>query len=291
MEIESELITMTPLLSKRIEIMDQINRLPWSYAFMSAQSLAELDHFYQISKNINRKQGEEILYFTDLQKNLEKEKSRLLKIAKDIVELKRNVNQREKRISQNQKSKKVLLQKLNKMISKRKKSLSHLKGLGKKVALNSEFKNLDILFGTDFFDKKGQLKSPHGGPLIQEFGLNRQLGKDLVELVHKGHFYQGEKGDPIHSVEGGRVRLSQKIPGYGHTVIIDHGGRYYSTYANMDHSVVKKNQIISNRQKLGTVGHRHLQFGLGLYFEIRHFSEPQDPEKWLKRKQKKLATL
>ncbi|MEM7645713.1 MAG: M23 family metallopeptidase, partial [Pseudomonadota bacterium] len=240
---------------------------------------------------VNEQQGREMSQFLDLQQKLENEKRRLVKVARKMVDLKKKIMKEEKNISKNQASKKVYLSSLEKSLKRKKSDLQKLKGMGQKALKNSEFKNLSLLFGTQFFDRKGKLVRPYNGFLIQGFGLNKALSLDSVELIHKGHFYQ--KGDEtrVQSVADGRVRLIRNVPGYGQTVIIDHGGRYYSIYSNLYKTSVKKNQQIRVKDEIGHIGHSHLQFGEGLYFEIRHFSEPQDPGKWLVKEQKKLATL
>ena len=119
--------------------------------------------------------------------------------------------------------------------------------------------------------------------------MNQGLLADKIQLIHKGYFYEAEPSTLVRAVAQGRVKAVKEIPSLGHLLIIDHGGHYYSVYSNLSKIHVKTNQIVTAKQRLGETGHRHLQMGVGLHFEIRHFSQPQDPEKWLKKRTQKLA--
>src|SRR5690606_1770568 len=129
-------------------------------------------------------------------------------------------------------------------------------------------------------------------PISHEYGLNKELLKDNVQLMHKGLFYSSKKGTRVKSIEEGRVKLAQHIEGLGKILIVDHGGRYYSVYKNLQNLKVKENEVVKAKQVLATTGVNKDHFGEGLYFEIRHFSEAEDPQMWLiPRDEKQIAGL
>lgn len=289
--IEEQISQLTPMLIERTQFLDKIQDLPWFYAFITSQSVTELDRLYQSTQHINGKQAEEVQQFMQLHTKMTDEKKKLNQTAKEIVLLQKEVKEQEVSIAKNQKNKKKYLKKVTSHLKNQKNRLKELKRLGKKTVAESDFKNLNLLFSTDFFDKKGQLPSPVQGVVIQEFGLIRSLSQDQVELMSKGVFFQSKAKQNVYTVASGRVRFSGLVKGYGKTLVIDHGGRYYSVYSNLKKSIIRKGQIVKAKQKIGYTGARHLIFNKGLYFEIRHFSEPQDPMKWLKKQDRNLATL
>ncbi len=290
-EIEGKVRILIPELVERLSFADKISGLPWLYTILTAQSLSELDTTFEIAEYINEQQGEKVIEFVKLMESLKKQKTELKKTALKIVLLKKELQSQEKLIEQNQKGKKAFLKNLEKRLLTETNNLKKIKGQGKKALRTSFFKDLSLLFGSRFFDQKGQLPHPIEAPLFHEYGLNQGLLPDRVQLVHKGYFYRTHGPKKAQSISGGRVRFVGPAKGFGQVVVIDHGSRYYSTYANLKSSQLKPNQEVKQGAVVGVTGFDHLQFGTGLYFEIRHFSQPQNPENWLKKPKEHLANL
>ena len=290
-QIEEKIQKMTPDLLRRFDLTDKINDVPWLYALLSSQSVGELEQFVDGTKIVNKKQSAELQEFVDLHKQLKEQKIQLSKTAQEILRLKKNMDIEEKKIAANQVLKKRQLTQVNRYLGAKKETLLDLKRRGQVLTQQQEFKDLDILFDMGFFDQRGKLPLPVQGSLVQNFGLNKWLSYDLVKLLHKGHFYKTLGSQKVQSVAAGRVRFSGSVPGFGKVVILDHGSRYYTTYGNLKNQLVKKGTTVDAKQTIGETGAKHLQMGQGLYFEIRHFSEPQDPAQWLKPDTGQLATL
>ncbi len=290
-ETSHELSQLAPEILDRAALVEQINTLPWFYGMMSSLSLADLDRLYLSAQKMNAAQTEQLSHYLELSTKLTSEKKKLDLTARHLITLKKEISIEEKKIEKNQKMKSQSLNSLEKGIHQEKKRLSFLKDMGQKKAMESEFKDLQMLFGTEFFDRKGHLEAPVEGELVQNYGVNRFLVHDSVELLHKGHFYQTSTSAPVQVVADGRVNFAGQISGFGETLIVDHGGRYYSVYSNLAKSNVKIKSLVKQGQRIGSTGHKHLQQGIGLYFEIRHFSEAQNPELWLKSKHPSLARV
>ena len=289
--IKRDLQALTPNLTERLAFTEQINNLPWFYAFLTSQSVLEFDHLLETANRINSSQAEEVLSFAQLINSLEQQHILLKKTATEIVRLKKDILRKEKEIAKNQQVKKKRLKKLKALLGVEKKSLSKLKVRGERATSFSELKNLGLLFGTGFFDKKGHLPHPIKSPVLMGYGLNRRLNSDHVVLMQKGNFYRSNKNVKVMAVSEGRVRFAKRVPGFGAVVIIDHGGRYYTIYANLGKLLLRKGIEVKSGDVVGVTGHKHLQYEVGLYFEIRHFSQPQNPEVWLRPPDGQLATL
>ncbi len=85
----------------------------------------------------------------------------------------------------------------------------------------------------------------------------------------------------MKAIFSGTVAFADEVPGFGTTVIIDHGDHYYSVYSHNKKLFVKPGESIKEQQVIGHSGRSAINLADGLYFEIRHFSEPLDPQSWL----------
>lgn len=137
------------------------------------------------------------------------------------------------------------------------------------------------LFNTkDFRELKGKLIWPASGRIISKFG--RQWNPKLKTTTENpGIDIKGKPGTPVHTILGGIVTTITFIRGYGTTIIIDHGGGFYSVYShvtkvstNID-SEVQVNDIIAYMGDSGSIS------GSQLHFEIWGRGQKLDPEKWL----------
>jgi septal ring factor EnvC (AmiA/AmiB activator) len=93
-------------------------------------------------------------------------------------------------------------------------------------------------------------------------------------MSHKGWQISVPRSMPIVATEEGSVIFSGFLPSYGKTLILDHRDHYYSIYSGLQTIKVAVGDEISRG---GTLG----QTETGLYFEIRHFSEPENPASWI----------
>jgi murein DD-endopeptidase MepM/ murein hydrolase activator NlpD len=86
------------------------------------------------------------------------------------------------------------------------------------------------------------------------------------------------KGSVVRAVQAGRVAFADSYAAYGQTVILDHGGGYYTVSANLGSIDVKVGDDLPSGSRLGTVG-----TGDGaarLYFEIRVGTSTVPPADW-----------
>lgn len=139
----------------------------------------------------------------------------------------------------------------------------------------------DLLFKASFADQKGLLPSPIQGPIVKRFGLIKGQEHPYT-LNHKGVVIGSAPGALVKAVFAGRASYIGSVPGYGKTLIIDHGDHYYTVYAQAEDIKVNLGDEISQAQVVASTGSSALENPPGLYFEIRHFSEPYDPQLWMK---------
>ena len=134
---------------------------------------------------------------------------------------------------------------------------------------------------TQTFGKlKGQLPWPATGRVVKRFGRTWN-SKRKTTTENPGIDIKGKPGSPIRSVIGGIITTITYIRGYGTTIIIDHGGGFYTVYSHVtnvetnEENEVKAGDIIAYMGEAGTID------GSKLHFEIWGHGQKLNPEKWL----------
>jgi septal ring factor EnvC (AmiA/AmiB activator) len=125
----------------------------------------------------------------------------------------------------------------------------------------------------------GELPQPTPGTLAQAFGEHlHPLFR--TKTMQSGLLIAGEQGAPVLAVADGKVVYADLYQSFGPMVILDHGAGFFSLYTHLEALAVARGQILKQGEPLGSVG--LTLDGPRLGFEIRHLTQPQDPNKWLK---------
>jgi septal ring factor EnvC (AmiA/AmiB activator) len=85
-------------------------------------------------------------------------------------------------------------------------------------------------------------------------------------------------GSVVRAVQAGRVAFADSYAAYGRTVILDHGGGYYTVSANLGSIDVKVGDDLPFGSRIGTVG--NTDGAARLYFEIRIGTNTVAPAEW-----------
>ncbi len=85
-------------------------------------------------------------------------------------------------------------------------------------------------------------------------------------------------GSVVRAVFPGRVAFADSYADYGSTVILDHGGGYYTVSANLAEIEVEVGEDIKGGARVGTLAGGST--GSTLYFEVRIGQETADPAEW-----------
>jgi septal ring factor EnvC (AmiA/AmiB activator) len=131
----------------------------------------------------------------------------------------------------------------------------------------------------------GQLDWPVNGKLVYHFGPDKR--PNGVTLRWNGIGIAAAPGTPVHAVKAGTVVLAQPMEGYGPSVIISHGGGYYTLYMYLKKIQVVEGQDVNAGQVVGTVGGENTPEGPHVEFRIHApvgggAPVPVDPLQWLK---------
>jgi murein DD-endopeptidase MepM/ murein hydrolase activator NlpD len=90
------------------------------------------------------------------------------------------------------------------------------------------------------------------------------------------------KGAPVVAANNGVVaHAGNQLRGFGNVVLVKHDNGTMTVYAHLDKVSVKKGDILSAGQRLGTVGQTGTVKDPQLHFEIRKGRKPIDPNQFL----------
>ena len=128
---------------------------------------------------------------------------------------------------------------------------------------------------------KGKLNWPTNGTVIGKFGM--QTNSKLNTITENiGIDIKTVKSSPVRTVLDGIVVGVNYIAGYGKLVIIDHGGEYYTVYANLDNINVNEDDYVSTNTQIATTAKSEVNYKLN--FQVLNKNEHLNPEIWLKKK-------
>ncbi len=131
----------------------------------------------------------------------------------------------------------------------------------------------------------GSLDWPVEGELLYHFGRERR--PDGLVLRWNGIGISAPTGAPVRAVRNGTVVLAGPFEGYGPTVVVSHGGGFYTLYLYLEDIGVVEGREVTSGQVVGTVGGGETPEGSHLEFQIRaptSGGSPQarDPLLWLR---------
>ena len=135
------------------------------------------------------------------------------------------------------------------------------------------------LDGSAFEAARGSLPMPISGPIRHAFGAPRADNR----LRWHGLDIEANDGDSVAAVFRGRVIFSDWLRGFGLLTILDHGSGYMSLYGHVDALYKKPGDWVESGEPIAIAGSSGGTAFSGVYFEIRHDGEPQDPIRWIRR--------
>lgn len=106
------------------------------------------------------------------------------------------------------------------------------------------------------------------GGITAPFGEQRAVNGGDPAGHHSGTDFGAEEGTKVVATNSGTVVLAREMNLRGNTVIIDHGGGVFSTYAHLSSIVVQEGQRLDPGALIGLVGNTGLSTGAHLHWEM-----------------------
>lgn len=144
------------------------------------------------------------------------------------------------------------------------------------IQLKSQEEDLKHVFARS----KGKHPAPLAGKVITFFNQEKTNNLGILRKS-SGIAIDAPEGSRVQAVADGAVIFSGYLRGYGNTIIIHHGYQYYSITSRLDKIAAKKGDSVKTGGYLGLLSETGTLLDEGLYFEIRHGKESQDPLQWI----------
>lgn len=127
-----------------------------------------------------------------------------------------------------------------------------------------------------FAKLKRKLPWPVQGSLEGRFNQRRAVG----DLRWRGVFIAAAANQDVRAVSNGRVAFADWLRGFGLLIIIDHGDDYMTLYGHNQSLFKEVGDWVEPGEVIASVGDTGGMAKTGLYFELRHKGEPQNPQNW-----------
>jgi len=131
----------------------------------------------------------------------------------------------------------------------------------------------------------GSLDWPVDGELVYRFGREQRPNGTILRW--NGIGIGAPTGTPVRAVKAGSVVLAGPFEGYGPTVVLSHGGGFYTLYLYLEEVGVVEGREVDAGQVVGTVGGSQTPEGPHIEFQIRApigggAPQAMDPLQWLR---------
>lgn len=130
--------------------------------------------------------------------------------------------------------------------------------------------------GGGFASLKGRLPLPLAGRISARFGDDKGIG----QLKWRGAFIAAREGQEVRAVHRGRVAYADWLRGFGLLLILEHEDGYMTLYGHNQSLYREIGEWVDAGQVIAAAGSTGDAPQAGVYFEIRHNGEPDDPLRW-----------
>lgn len=292
-DIDLKIKQQKTLLRERLVAIYKLGGQGLARILLSAGNSQELEQNLKIMGLVAKRDLELIQDYKLNMKEYNEKKNRFIKRLAQIKKIEDSIKSNEQKLSLENASKNRILDGIRKSKKYAINKIHVLRERSLQMNLGEDSGILDLLFRPSFFEQKGLLPRPVKGAVIAPFGLVK-YENNQVAFSRKGVVFKAATSENVKSIFDGKIAFAGLVNGYGQTVIVDHGDHYYSVYGYTKEILVKEGDEIKQGQNIALAGLADLsdvttqaalagdQISDGLYFEIRHFSEPNDPVNWLK---------
>ena len=247
----------------------------------SSDNVTDLLQNIKYMEIIARHDSELLQEYKKQVENIKQVKRSLYQVRARLVNLEKNTINKKKEIEGVKKEKAIFLNKIKKKKSLNQKTRKELVAASDKLNKIIDKLLLKLVSGEglDIFDKKGRLKLPLKGQILNKFGKKRVKEYDSY-IVYNGINVKAKKGSPVRAIFDGKVLYTGELEGYGNLVIIGHGKKYHSLYGHLDDIKVRVNKVVRTGQIIALSGDSGSIDGETLYFELRKDGKPVEPVTW-----------
>ena len=148
---------------------------------------------------------------------------------------------------------------------------------GEALTIEQELQDLyELLFDQKSFLSALPTRKPALGYFTSGFGV-RKSPYGGVDKMHEGLDIANHPGTTIVSTADGEVSFAGKKPGYGRTVVVDHGYGLETWYGHTWRILVKPGEKIRRGTEIAKMGSSGRSTGPHVHYEVRIHGIPVDP--------------
>jgi len=184
-------------------------------------------------------------------------------------------------IQQTRQEKKELLAQIRTQTKLHEQALQEIEKAAEDLATQlAHMKKKKEILSQGFLMNKGKLPAPVNGRVLTLYGQSTK-NKMGVEGVSAGITIEAPDGTKVKAIFEGTIHYAGYLRGYGNTIIIDHGFQYYTVVSRIENLLKEEGDVVKAGEDIGVMGETATLVEEGLYFEIRHIAETEDPLLWL----------
>jgi septal ring factor EnvC (AmiA/AmiB activator) len=278
-KLQQQLSEQRQALAKQLVAIYQTGQHSYLQLFLNQQDPNQVSHLTTYYQALNKARTDLIASFM---KNLVKVKQNQQAINVIIGELqilKQKRVSEQRRLQQQQQSRKNLLRKIKRQIKNSKQRIAgleknkrHLQGVVNNLSAEKAYEKLS---GVSFNRLRRRLPWPVKGRMTRNYG---QRYDD--RLISNGVFISAPSGRVIRAIASGQVIFANWLRGYGNMLIINHKGGYMTLYAHSSALLKQVGDKVKPGEEIALVGNSGGLINPGLYFEIRYKGKTRNPGLW-----------
>lgn len=269
--LEKQIAVEKMALRRRLRALYKMSGQGYVGILFSRTNAADLDETLRFMKIVTDNDYRLIRSYRENVATYKVQKDKLKAQVEKLVAVEKQIKKQEGLLAVEQESKSKIVSELDK---ERSASLATIKSLRRKTTGLADAE-VDELLRPSIYEQKGSLPAPYMAKIAQDFGLIVD-DRFRIKYSHKGWQYTPSlTSSDVTCVFDGTIAKAQWVPGYGTTVVVDHGDHYYSVYGHLSRLHAKAGDTLKKGQIFAEAGAK------GLYFELRHFSEAENPARWI----------
>ncbi|HZK20533.1 MAG TPA: M23 family metallopeptidase [Treponemataceae bacterium] len=117
--------------------------------------------------------------------------------------------------------------------------------------------------------------------------VSMTFGQNVHPITGRWYIHKGidlstwRSGDSVLATANGQIVTVTYDPSFGNYIIIKHAYGYYTRYAHLKATYVKKGQFVSQGDSIGAIGNSGISTGPHLHYEVHIGSDVVDPAKYI----------
>jgi septal ring factor EnvC (AmiA/AmiB activator) len=275
-ELERSLAATRPAVMARARALYKLGEFSYLRLLLSVDRPVDVLRAYRFVSALAREDKQRVSRFRQDLTTLGATRDTLEKKGREAADLRVEVDKRRRRLDADRQQKTTLLTSL---VERKETHLAYLEELElaegrlQQVLDGGKVEDASVPLGV----MRGSLPWPVQGKVKVGFGPKKDPRFDTL-TPHNGLKIEAAPETPVHAVHEGTVAVASRMRGYGLMVVLDHGGKDYTVYAQLGELGVAAGARVAAGDVVGTVSSDE---GAGLYFELRFQNRPVDPVDWL----------